>query len=150
MYPDFIVGAPQGSTNSKVKNGYAIVMFGNKRSVYSDITVITSGTHAPNMWIVHGGVSGDMLGFSLAGGQDFDGDTVPDMALGAPGWSTNRGYIAVLFGKTAEAAVGYFNTDFELSGGVSESNGFVMTGPDVNTQLGSKVALLEVKYTELN
>ncbi|GEM_PF-3320779 len=47
------------------------------------------------------GENGEMLGLSVAGGGDFNDDSIADVAIGVPGYSSNKGAVYVLYGSNS-------------------------------------------------
>ena len=126
---DLLIGA-DGVTNAATGNrsGGAAVVFGSASTdrVYTDPlaangqSVFTCAAPAPvaatdpcvdpvrrGYWI-DGAVTGDATGYAVAGIGDVDGDTVPDLALGAYGYDpvnpaggtfSGAGAVYVVFGK---------------------------------------------------
>jgi hypothetical protein len=82
--PDVIVAAP-GQTAAGGWVGTVRVFSGATGAVVRTIT---------------GLVSGDDLGFAVAGGADFDLDGVPDVVASSPSWSFHAGKVEVFSGAT--------------------------------------------------
>ena len=81
-WPDLLVGAP-GDDDNGAQCGSVRVISGRDGSVLLD---------------VDGAAAGDVLGTSVAGLGDVDGDGVPDFAAGAPQLASAGGYVRVLSG----------------------------------------------------
>jgi hypothetical protein len=92
-YGDIVVGA-EGRASLGTNTGGAYVLLGP----LSGTIALDEDAYAT----IRGGAMGDKLGYSLAGGQDMDGDGIPDLVLGAPyedGAGTSSG-AALLFSGT--------------------------------------------------
>jgi hypothetical protein len=92
-YGDIVVGA-EGRASLGTNTGGAYVLLGP----LSGTIALDEDAYAT----IRGSAMGDKLGYSLAGGQDMDGDGIPDLVLGAPyedGAGTSSG-AALLFSGT--------------------------------------------------
>mmetsp|Transcript_14513 Transcript_14513/g.34384 ORF Transcript_14513/g.34384 Transcript_14513/m.34384 type:complete len:489 (+) Transcript_14513:2-1468(+) len=96
-YPDLIVGA-DGRDEIGSNAGAAYVYFG-RASHPATISVDDLSSGSIGFKIV-GSVAGALLGTSVGGGGDFDGDGVEDLVVGAPG----EGKAYVIYGSTAPFA----------------------------------------------
>jgi len=68
------------------------------------------------------------FGERLAAGADFDGDGTPDIVVGASGWSSSRGAIALLPGSA-----GTFRSDLD--------DAILWTGSEILDRLGAELSL---------
>jgi FG-GAP repeat len=80
--PDVIAGAPQYflDVNQAVGQGYALAITSCAINGGSNCQNTYRVPTSPATWLA----TGDAFGFSVAGGQDFDGDSLADVVVGAP------------------------------------------------------------------
>jgi hypothetical protein len=83
---DLLIGAPSGSDATPNAPGRVILFYGSN----------PIGTRTP--LVLTGDDPDDRFGSSLAFLGNFDGDTKPDFAVGAPGASIEQGYVRVFHG----------------------------------------------------
>lgn len=87
--------------------------------------------------VIDGAVAGERAGWTLAGGGDFNGDGLADIALGAPfadsAEAAGGGRVYVVFGRTSGAVV--------LSKIAAGEGGFVLDGLAVNDRLGRALVM---------
>jgi hypothetical protein len=108
--PDFMIGVDQWSTST---TGMAYLIFGRANSgtmswnsltgnssLYGTINASSLGNLASNKTIVFVGPAGSNLcvGISVGAAGDVDGDTVPDLLIGAYGGSAGNDYL--IFGRS--------------------------------------------------
>lgn len=88
-------------------------------------------------FVIDGAVAGERAGWTLAGGGDFNGDGLADIAIGAPFADSpdavGGGRVYVVFGRTSGAVV--------LSKIAAGEGGFVLDGLAVNDRLGRALVL---------
>ena len=110
--PDLIVGSPQATTRSGSNSGRVRVF---------------SGADGTTLRTIDGGAAWELLGMSVSGAGDVDGDTYADIIVGAPGG---------LFNSSSEARVisgRSWTTIHTLRGGAAEGFGRSVAGVgDVN------------------
>ncbi|MHC5212228.1 MAG: IPT/TIG domain-containing protein [Planctomycetota bacterium] len=149
---DVVLGAPLDSTNGKMQNGTATVVYGQAGwPAQSSLDLGSLG--AGQVTIVHGVASFQFAGFSVAGIGRFDavlpmtaGQTHPllgdDVAIGAPGTQVGSdlfaGAVYVLRGvASGTPAVSYTTADF---GNGPNTAGVVYSGTAPGDQAGLGVA----------
>ncbi len=94
---DLTIGAPSAGPKGDIKwNGSLTVLYGSS----SGLT--TRGAQRFSSGEVLGDVDGQFEAFgSVTALADFDGDSITDVAVGAPGRAPSAGNVAVLFGASA-------------------------------------------------
>jgi len=124
--PELIVGAPQGASPAPGP-GKAMVYSGGSGALLLSLS---------------GAMSGDRFGLSVAAAGDVDGDSVPDLLVGAPqgdatvGSATGAGYVKVISGSTGSELSSLSGT------GLGDRFGFSVAGlGDVNGDGFSDVAV---------
>ncbi len=84
-FSDLIVGAPYNDHNG-VDAGRAYIFFGGMNFNSTPDVILT------------GGAAGYLLGYSVAGAGDLNGDSYDDVIVGASGYNTNQGRAFIYFG----------------------------------------------------
>ncbi|MDP6932343.1 MAG: MopE-related protein, partial [Myxococcota bacterium] len=118
-YDDVLVGSPAYGASSEGGNGRGSVAF------YSGADLAADGSttaEADNSF--QGDSTSDGLGRSISFLSDFDGDGSPDVAIGAPGYSSGAGGVYLL--PSIDALVG---------GDTSDST-FILTGNSNDDEIG--------------
>ena len=108
-WPDVIVGAPQ--YQRPISNGYARVF---------------SGRDGHRIYEWRGAAPGDVLGFSVAGAGDVNGDGFDDVVVGAPGSDVTgnlSGQVMVFSGRTGAALFVLNGTQADQGFGISVAGG---------------------------
>lgn len=130
-YGDIIVGARVASEASDpVGAGHAYVFYGSSMGLRTD--------GRPD-WQVRGSAPGALLGYSVAGGTDINGDGFHDVIVGAPNYDLNgplgddRGAVYVFFGGTNGLTPGPVAS--------ASSAGWARVEDTPGTGFGSSVAL---------
>jgi hypothetical protein len=132
-FDDILIGAPQINSSTgtgSVDAGKTHIIYGNNSDSQSDIdlTNINSGEGTS----IQGETPDDLMGYSVAGLGDINGDGIDDFIIGAPLDSTinsKAGSAYVIFGNES------FHSQSTLN--VSEiTNGFVIRGSQTNGYLG--------------
>lgn len=128
--PDLIVGAPFASEGSQVSIGRAHVLLSAPLTPEQTVTFFTN-------LAIKGAAAGDQTGARVAGGGDFNGDGLHDVAVGAPfhdaGTRTNAGAVAVVYGRTN------LPSSLTLSD-LDGTNGVLITGAFTNGSAGAALA----------
>lgn len=131
---DLLIGAYGASPAGRTFAGTSYVVFGTTSGV-ADIDL--AALDGSNGFALVGAASGDLSGFSVAGG-DVNGDGLGDVIVGAygasPGGRTRAGDTYVVFGST-----GGFDASVELSG-LNGTDGFALAGVNANDASGFAVA----------
>jgi hypothetical protein len=96
--------------------------------------------------LVRGDASSDKAGFGLAS-PDLDGDGVADLMIGAPGATSNTGYVGVFLGGSYAGDVDMSDADVWFTGGAtSDEFGFaVAVAGDVDAD-GNEDLLVGARY----
>jgi hypothetical protein len=132
-YNDIIIGAYLNDNNAYTDNGRAYVFFG-------DGNIPTSASAADD--IINGTEDNEMLGFSVAGAGDMDGDNVDDMVIGAPGADNNRGK-CYIYGGFVIIPGGNITYNFSSGAGINkwfyhkntETSAPPGSGPDITSEV---------------
>ncbi|MDX2038935.1 MAG: integrin alpha [Isosphaeraceae bacterium] len=144
---DFMIGAPGANSSTGVNNGAgrAYLIYGSNTlssSASKTIDLDSQATFFTNIITFTNSISGARTGASLAGIGDFITDTLPDIAVGAPGASynslSNSGAAYVISGTVIRSAR---TTTFDISG-AGQANGFqgiTFTGSNINETAGTSV-----------
>lgn len=127
---DVIVGLPFEEVDGAVQAGRACVVFGKVDSASVDLDALGS-----NGFAIEGTSEGDMMGRSVSGAGDVNGDGLADVVVGSSSADTdgaeNAGLACVVFGKADNARV-----DVSSLG----TGGFRFAGVAENDSLGASVA----------
>ena len=137
---DVVVGAP-GVLNSSSSTlpGTTYVIFGGT-STNGDLSPTElSNANGANGLIIEGVTPGDIAGYSVSGGGDFNGDGLSDIIIGAPyvGDGGDEGGAAyVVFGdaSSSSASVALDN--------LSDSDGLALFAPSAYQRMGTSVAFV--------
>ncbi len=132
-FDDFIAGAPTPFTVGGLDASY--VVFGKAGGFSAHMNV--SSLDGSNGFRLIGGATYDLLGSSVSGAGDVNGDGFDDVLVGAPGADPNgssSGSIYVVFGK-----VGGFGATMDLSS-LDGNNGFRLDGASAGDDSGSSVS----------
>ena len=135
---DLLMGAPGAS------GGLAYLVYGNQPFLQNELLgstqplttlgeplLNTQGTlsNALQGAIFGDNSPGDEFGFSVATAGDFNNDGVDDLMIGAPGYSTDTGYVTVIYGLAGTATT---STTTRLNG-----NGFLVSPTATSTAFSS-------------
>ncbi|KAJ1411206.1 hypothetical protein B484DRAFT_402693, partial [Ochromonadaceae sp. CCMP2298] len=86
-YADVIVGAQNADPSGRIDAGAAYVIYGKKCGLQTmDVSVVT----ADSGFIIFGAVAGEILGASVSGAGDVNGDGIDDVIVGAIGANHTR------------------------------------------------------------
>jgi len=137
-YDDVIIGAPQADPGGGTFRGSIYVVFGGP-TVGASGAVDLSALNGSNGFLVNGLDIADIAGVAVDGLGDVNGDTYPDIIIGAPkgdpGAIEDAGEAYILFGSAAIGASG----EVDLAS-LNGANGFIVTGAAPFDNLGLKVA----------
>jgi len=112
-----LVGAPGYGADA----GRAYLFYGGKNNTLPDATVDVRFENA---------VGGQEFGYAVSTAGFFNGDSLTDLAIGAPGAFSDRGYVRVYYG------------DSSLVGSPpTPTNDFEIGGPDANNRFGAALDL---------
>jgi hypothetical protein len=135
-HDDLIIGANEGSPQSRDMAGLVTVVFGQNGRTTSTVDTIQL---APSVGFkVLGKAAVDWLGFSVSGAGDVNEDGIDDFIMGAPQFDPpsrdSAGAAVVIFGKRGTWA------DIDLASFTSGSAGFWILGAATGDQLGYSVS----------
>eukprot|EP00727_Mastigamoeba_balamuthi_P003692 m51a1_g1332 hypothetical protein (1034) ;mRNA; f:293554-298842 len=131
---DFVIAAP-AYTVANVTSGRVYLVFGA-----ANRTVWGAGDSLVNLGKRIGGVKFDgpatgQAGTALAGGFDWNGDSLPDIAIGAPLADGNKGRVYIIFGRKAAWPSVVVRLD-----SLQATDGHVLHGDVANGLFGSAVS----------
>ena len=137
-FADLAVGAPFDKVSGVA--GGTVSVFNGTSSGLS-----TSGTRFTQTNVGASNEADDQFGWALAAG-DFNKDTFPDLAIGAPNeaiGATKAGVVGFMFGSTTGLKNGRFIDQTELGGGneASDQFGYALTAGDFNADGFADVAI---------
>lgn len=117
---DLAITAPFADPNGNINAGSTYVIFGSLAGFSSNFDLNTlDGT---NGFVINGEAAGDLLGESLSGAGDVNGDGFQDIIVGALGANGFTGTSYVIFGSDQP-----FSANFDLSQ-LNGTNGFAIEG----------------------
>ncbi len=125
---DIIVGAPNAAPNGAL-SGAAYVVFGKAGGVGKELKL--ADLNGTNGFRIVGTAAGQLMGGSVSGAGDLNGDGVDDIAVGASGAAAAY----VIYGQKGGAFPATFNGS-DLNG----TNGFRIAGAALNDGLGRSVS----------
>lgn len=131
---DLVIGAPSSDLDDKSNAGKSYVVFGSKDGFNPTIDLATlDGTKG---FVINGAEEGDQSGYSVSNLGDINGDSVDDLAIGAPGDIGNSlGKVHIIFGSKQ---TGYFNNPIDLSD--LGNKGFTVKGSVFSSNAGWAVS----------
>jgi VCBS repeat-containing protein len=135
---DFIIGAPFADANGPASAGESYVIFGT--AALETGNPLDLGTlNGTNGFVINGIALADESGTSVSDAGDINGDSIPDLIIGAPGAAPNAAFSAgesyVVFGGATVGSGGTLDL-FSLTG----ANGFVINGTTASDQSGRSVS----------
>ena len=117
---DLGITAPFADPNGNINAGSTYVIFGSDGGFSSNFDLNTlDGT---NGFVINGEAAGDLLGESLSGAGDVNGDGFQDIIVGALGANDGTGTSYVIFGSNQP-----LSANFDLSQ-LDGTNGFAIEG----------------------
>ena len=139
-YDDLVIGARRGDPNGNNDAGETYVIYGGASAPGTDGVLDLSALDGSNGFILTGIDAGDQSGFSVSSAGDVNGDGYDDLVIGAlyadPGGDGNAGETYVVYGGARAPGTGGVLDLSTLNG----SNGFILTGIDVNDVSGFSVS----------
>ena len=132
---DMLVGAPWASSGAASNAGASYVVFG-RSTAFPSVTNLST-LNGSNGFKLAGSVAGELVGMSVAGAGDVNGDGKSDIVVGAPatgGDLPQAGGAYVVFGSST-----VFASAIQLSG-LAGSNGFRLNGVAIGDGTGHAVA----------
>lgn len=138
-FEDFALGAPGAG------NGTVYVIYGSAVGLPADIQIAADGSIDPALGFrILGASASDRLGDAVGGAGDFNGDSIDDLYMTAPGAAmggTERGAVYIVWGQQ-----GATRADVNLGGwvaavGETNSDGVVIAGTEDGQRLGEGSAL---------
>ena len=137
-FADIIIGANNADPEGVSGAGEAYVVFGGP-SVGAGGSLQLSSLSGADGFVIRGIDASDSAGISVASAGDFNGDSFPDLLIGAsnadPNGISNAGEAYVVFGGPGIGASGVV----KLSG-LTGPDGFVINGIDTSDNSGFAVA----------
>jgi hypothetical protein len=137
---DLIIGAPLADTSDPKDAGRAYIVFGKDNGTWSKEINLDSLTTADGV-IINGVAANDLLGQSVSGNVDVNGDNTADVIVGAPGSSLDgkkdaAGTTYVVFGS----AILPSTIDASSSMFFDGTNGFKLFGEMAGDYSGMSVS----------
>ncbi|MEB3231650.1 MAG: hypothetical protein VKJ64_11625 [Leptolyngbyaceae bacterium] len=126
---DVLIGAPDATSSDA---GESYVVFGSSSSF--DDTVDLQDLDGEDGFVIIGEDSDDLLGSSVSGGGDINGDGIADFIIGAPGADNGAGATYVIFGSSSD-----FDQSLDLDN-LASDEGFVIEGIDKDDASGTSVS----------
>jgi hypothetical protein len=120
---DVVIGAFEASPNGKSRAGASYVIFGKNGGVGASFDL--SSINGSNGFVVDGYDAGDNSGNSVVGIGDVNGDTLDDLALGAPNADPkglSAGESSIIFGTRNGFSAAIFLGDLGSKGFVFKGN----------------------------
>ncbi|ELR99332.1 S-layer family protein [Gloeocapsa sp. PCC 73106] len=133
---DLIIGAFLADPNGKSFAGQSYVVFGSNGGFSASLNL--SSLNGSNGFAINGVTSGDLLGSSVSGAGDINGDGLDDLIIGATDASPNgrqsagRSYVVFGSNRGFSASLNLFS----LNG----SNGFTINGINTDDSSGGSVS----------
>jgi FG-GAP repeat len=96
---DLLIASPNqsGSANRRAWEGAAYLVLGRREGWFTSQSLTSAEV------VIRGDQQGDLAGFSIAGGEDLNGDGLDDIMIGVPGYDSTSdqdvGMAAIFFGQ---------------------------------------------------
>jgi hypothetical protein len=136
-YADIIVSSPHASPNGKSEAGAVLVLFGKNDTGFATLDALNFTSGNSTGFIIQGADAEDLLGYSVSGAGDVNGDGYADVIVGAYKADPNgdrSGAAYVIFGmKDGFATV-------DLASFSSGLLGFIIWGAAASDYLGCSVS----------
>lgn len=135
---DLIVGVPNADPGGLINAGEYHVLYGD--ASWSAATFDASSLDGSNGFRGQGDTAGDELGTSLCAGSDLNGDSIADLAIGAPGGDPGG------FGSAGDVYVQYGGSSLPsgstfLMSAIDGVNGFIAEGGETGGRVGDRQSL---------
>ena len=131
-FSDLIIGATNANVNDRENAGQAYVILGTDAEFNSSFDLST--LNGQNGFVINGDNAGNLLGTSVSGAGDFNGDRLDDIIISAVGANQETGTSYVLFGSTEP-----FNSVVDLDE-LEPNQGFTIEGIDQGDRSGNSVS----------
>ncbi|MEM7155850.1 MAG: Ig-like domain-containing protein [Myxococcota bacterium] len=134
---DFAVGA-HGNDEGGSSAGHTYVVFGQNSFPAGPLDLGAVGGSVPGISFM--GSTGDVSGYAIGGGGDFNGDGLADLIVGARGHNGSRGSTYVIYGHPQLGGSDVPLYAVELMYGTGNASGLVFRGESSSDSSGFSVA----------
>ena len=131
-FDDLIIGAANANPNNQENGGEAYIIFGTDVEFKSNFDLST--LNGRNGFIINGANVDDLLGTSVSGVADVNGDRLDDVIVSAVGANQEQGLSYVLFGREEK-----FKAVVDLAD-LQPNEGFIIQGIDAGDRAGNSVS----------
>lgn len=145
---DIVIGAPNARVNDQIQAGRAYIVFGRRQPGAVDLNNLGSGGE-----IISGAQAYSLLGLSVSGAGDVNGDGLSDVLIGAPGAGVDdEGRAYIVLGRRTVGTTGpsvsvisgnsYFDRVGRYVSGAGDVNGdglsdVIIRGSDIHVIFGT-------------
>lgn len=133
-FDDLIIGVPSADNGANTNSGSAFVVFGTVNTSVFELSQIENA--ATGGFEIDGLATNDVLGTSVSGGGDVNGDGLADLIVGVPQKGASPGKTYVIFGKNNTTAVDIAGIEAGTS-----NQGFMIEGEVNGDDVGRSVSL---------
>ena len=110
-----LIGDPNAGPNGEPQSGTVYVVYGTRRGLNPQ-EYVSSLEQNGQGYRIDGPTTGARYGASVADAGDIDGDGIPDVIAGAPGWNDGAGEAIVTYGENRSNALGINTGSLSSSG----------------------------------